>query len=64
MYITICEIDLQSWFDACDRVLRAGALGPPCGMGWGGGGKGCQDGGVYTPMADSCECMANTTTTL
>ena len=27
MYITICEIDRQSKFDAWDRVLRAGALG-------------------------------------
>ena len=36
MYITICETDCQSRFDACDRVLRAGALGWPRGMGWGG----------------------------
>ena len=27
MYITICEIDCQSRFDAWDRVLRAGATG-------------------------------------
>ena len=36
MYIIICEIDCQSRFDAWDRVLRAGALGWPWGMGWGG----------------------------
>ena len=36
MYIIICEIDCQSRFDAWDRVLRAGALGWPRGMGWGG----------------------------
>ena len=36
MYITICEIDRQSRFDAWSRVLRAGALGWPWGMGWGG----------------------------
>ena len=36
MYIIICEIDHQSRFDAWDRVLRAGALGWPWGMGWGG----------------------------
>ena len=36
MYTTICEIDRQSSFDAWDRVLRAGALGWPGGMGWGG----------------------------
>ena len=35
MYIIICEIDRQSRFDAWDRVLRAGALGWPIGMGWG-----------------------------
>ena len=34
--ITICEIDRQSRFNAWDRVLRAGALGWPWGMGWGG----------------------------
>ena len=36
MYIIICEIDCQSRLDAWDRVLRAGALGWPRGMGWGG----------------------------
>ena len=36
MYIIICEIDRQSRFDAWDRVLRAGALGWPRGMGCGG----------------------------
>ena len=35
MYITICEIDRQSRFDAWDRVLRAGALGWPWGVGGG-----------------------------
>ena len=34
MYITICETDHQSRFNAWDRVLRAGALGWPRGMGW------------------------------
>ena len=37
------------------QVLRAGALGRPRGMGWGGrweGGSGCKS------MADSCQCMA------
>ena len=36
MYIIICEIDHRSRFDAWDRMLRAGTLGWPCGMGWGG----------------------------
>ena len=49
MYITICEIDRQSTFDAWDRVLRAGALWWPWGMGWGGRWEGVQDGGhMYT----------------
>ena len=34
MYIIICETDRQSRFDAWDRVLRAGTLGWPSGMGW------------------------------
>ena len=36
MYIIIYETDRQSRFDAWDRVLRAGALGWPWGMGWAG----------------------------
>ena len=36
MNIIICETDHQSRFDARDRVLTAGALGWPRGMGWGG----------------------------
>ena len=47
MCITICEIDHQSRFNAWDRALRAGALGWPWGMGW--GGRRIQDGGhVYS----------------
>ena len=34
MYIIICETNCQSRFDAWDRVLGAGALGWPRGMGW------------------------------
>ena len=29
-----------------------------------GGGRGVQDGNTRTPMADSCQCMAKTTTML
>ena len=36
MYIIICETESQSRFNAWDRVLRAGALGWPRGMEWGG----------------------------
>ena len=34
--------------------------------GWGGeeGGRGIQDEGTCAPMADSCQCMAKTTTIL
>ena len=49
MYITICETGDQSKFDAWNKVLRAGALRQPRGMGWVGRWKGVQDGGhVYT----------------
>ena len=41
--IIICEIDHQSRFGAWDRVLRAGALGWPWGVGWGGRWKEGQD---------------------
>jgi len=36
MYIIICETDCQFRFNAWDRLLRAGALGWPRGMGCGG----------------------------
>ena len=36
MYIIICEMNCQSRFNAWYRVLGAGALGWPQGMGWGG----------------------------
>ena len=46
MYIiTICEIDRQSKFDACNRALTAGALGQLRGMGWGGMWEGVRDRG-------------------
>ena len=40
---------------------QSGALGQPRGMGWGGG---FGIGDTCTPMADSCQCMAKTTTIL
>ena len=54
MYITICEIDDQSKFDALNRALKAGALGRPRGMGWGGRWEGVLG---WSAVADSCECM-------
>ena len=44
MYITICEIDRQSRFDAWDKVLRAGHWDDPEGWDGEGGGRGAQDG--------------------
>ena len=47
-------LSLQSRFDARDRALRAGALGRPWGMGWGGrweGGAGWGTHGWYMPMS-------------
>ena len=35
MYITTCEINGHSKFNAWNRALKAGALGQPRGMGWG-----------------------------
>ena len=53
--IIICETDLQTRFDAWDRVLKAGALEWPGGMGGEGGGRGgLRMGNTCTPMADSC----------
>ena len=47
MHTTIREIDDQSKFNALNRVLKAGALGQPWGMGWGGRQGGFQDGGTH-----------------
>ena len=35
MYITMCEIDHQSKFNAQNRAFKANTLGQPRGMGWG-----------------------------
>ena len=47
------------------QVIRAGALGWPRGRGWGGRcGRGFRMGNTWTPKANSCQCMAKTTTIL
>ena len=47
------------------RALKSGALGQLRGMGWEGRWEvGSGWGDTYTPMADSCWCMAKTTTIL
>ena len=50
LYISICEVDLQSRFNAWDRVLRAGTLRWPWGIWWRGRWEeGVQDGeNIYT----------------
>ena len=45
-----------------ETVLRSGAVGWPWGMEWGGRWEGVQDGEHMYTHADSCECMAKTTT--
>ena len=47
MYIIICETNLQSRLNAWDRVLRAGALGWPWGMGWRGRWEGSSGWGTH-----------------
>ena len=76
MYIITWEIDRQARFNEWDRVLRAGAWGWPWGHGEGsrravqGMGKGREVRGRFrmgntcTPVADSRQCMAKTTTIL
>ena len=56
--IVICEMNHQSRFNAWYGMLGAGALGWPRGMGWGGRWWGFRMGNTWTPMADSCQCMA------
>ena len=47
-----------------NRALKASALGQPWGVGWGERemGAGFRMGDTCTPMANSCQCMAKTTT--
>ena len=47
MYTIKGETDHQPRLDAWDRVLRAGALGWPWGMGWGGRWEGCSGWGTH-----------------
>ena len=69
--IALKQVYYQGWNRSpaqvgCMRqVLRAGALGRPRGMGWGGRWEGgIRMGNTCKSMADSCQCMAKTTTIL
>ena len=60
MYITICKINNQCKLDAWSRVPKAGALGQPRGVRWGGRWEEASGlGNTYVPMTDSCQCMAS-----
>ena len=65
VYITICKNRWSVQIRWKKQTLKADALGQPSGMGWGArweGGVGLWD--TCIPMADSCWCMAKTTTIL
>ena len=57
-------ISHQSKFDAWNRALKAGALRQPRGMGGEESGRGVQNEETRVPVANSCKCMAKTTTIL
>ena len=58
MYIITCETNCQSRFDAWDRVFGAVHWDDPEGWDGEGGGRGFRMGNTYTPVVDSCQCMA------
>ena len=64
MYITICEIDCQSRLmheTGCSGLVH---WDDPEGWDGEGGGRGFRMGNTCTPIADSCQCVAKTTTVL
>ena len=64
MYIIICEIDHQSRF--MHEAGCSGLVHWDDSEGWDveGVGRGVQDRDTCIPVADSCQCMAKTTTVL
>ena len=65
MYITICEIDDQSMFDAGNRALKAGALGQPREVRWGGRWEGGSGWGTHVhPWLIHVNVWQKTTTIL
>ena len=64
-YMTICKIDSQWEFAVWLRKLKQGFYINLEGWNGEGVGKEVQNGGdICIPMADSCQCMAKTTTIL
>ena len=59
--IKISFQDDQCKFHAWSRALKAGALGLPRGVGWGGWWEGAQNAGTRAPVAHACWCMAKPT---
>ena len=64
MYIIKCETDHQSRLDACDKCSGLVHWDDPEGWDGEGGGRGFRIGNTCKSMADSCQCMAKTTTIL
>ena len=64
MYIIICETDCQSRFDAWDRVLRVVHWVDQERWDGEGGERGFRMRKTCKSTADSCQCMAKTTTIL
>ena len=59
------KTDIQCKFNASSKALKAGALGQPSGMWWGGRWEGdLRWGGTCPLVTDSCQCMAKTITIL
>ena len=64
MYIIKCETDHQSRLDAWYKCSGLVHWDDPEGWDGEGGRRGVQDGNTCKSMADSCQCMAKTTTIL
>ena len=67
--IETCILSYVKQIASPDSMHQTGCSGlvhwdDPEGWDGEGGGRGVQDGNTRTPMADSCQCMAKTTTML
>ena len=64
IYIIKCETDHQSWLDAWGKCSGLVHWDDPEGWDGDGGGRGFRMGRTCKSMADSCQCMAKTSTIL